>query len=74
VCGAWLGIGLGLFVGGGAATLLVGTSSVAAGGIYRVVWGTGWGVTVGIVSNVVRWILRREAGKVILPAVGSTSS
>jgi hypothetical protein len=77
VFGAWLGIGLGLFAGGTAATLLVGTNGMAdsfIASLYRVVWGAGWGVTVAVVSSGVLWILRREAGKMILPAVGSTSS
>jgi hypothetical protein len=76
VFGAWLGIGLGLFVGGTAATVFVGTNGLADSlldGLYRVVWGAGWGVTVAVVSSVVLWILRREVGKANRLTIGSTS-
>jgi hypothetical protein len=74
--GAWLGIGLGLFAGGMAATLLVGIPGLVdsfVGALYRVVWGVGWGVTVAVVSSGVLWILRRETGRLTQPAVGHPS-
>jgi hypothetical protein len=76
VFGAWLGIGLGLFAGGIAATLLVGTNGLAhsfIASLYQVVWGAGWGVTVAVVSSGVLWILRRETGRLNRLAVGSAS-
>jgi hypothetical protein len=69
VLGAWLGIGLGLFVGGTIATRLVGTDAPASGA-YGVVWGAAWGSVVGLVSAGVLWILRREARRTGLRAVG----
>jgi hypothetical protein len=61
VFGAWLGLGLGLFAGGMAATLFVGSAVADSllGGLYPVVWGAGWGATVAAVSAAVLWILRR---------------
>jgi hypothetical protein len=76
VFGAWLGIGLGLFLGGWSATLFVGTGALAdsfVGGLYRVVWGAGWGVTVGLVSTLILWLLRHELTKTKAPTIGRTT-
>jgi hypothetical protein len=76
VFGAWLGIGLGLFAGGMAASLLVGTNGLAdnfVAGLYQVVWGAGLGVTVAVVSSGVLWLLRREAGRLAQPVIGRSS-
>jgi hypothetical protein len=74
--GASLGIGLGLFAGGIAAIVLVGTYGLGdsfIASLYHVVWGAAWGVTVAVVSSGVLGILRRETGRLTQPAVGRPS-
>jgi hypothetical protein len=56
ICGVWLGIGLGLFAGGALATFLFHGLSSAQ---FALAWGAGWGLTIGLVSAGVLWVLRR---------------
>jgi hypothetical protein len=63
VLGVWLGIGLGLFLGGYVATLtLAGLGLSSAAPLYPLLHGAAWGATIGLVSGAVLWIIRRAPG------------
>jgi hypothetical protein len=65
VFGQWAAIGFGLFEGGIAASVLLGSGSASKLllSLHETTWGMVWGLSAGLLMPGVLWLLRYEASR-----------